>query len=107
MSGGHFDYKQYIINDIADTIESEMELQGKEKPQDELYSNKDFYIEYPEEKFNYTYPNIVQEKFKEAIKALRIAALYAQRVDWLLSGDDGEESFIERLEEELNELKNK
>ena len=39
---------------------------------------------------------------REAIKQLKIAAVYAQRVDWLLSGDDGEESFIERLEENLN-----
>jgi hypothetical protein len=43
---------------------------------------------------------------KEAVKQLRIAAIYAQRVDWFLSGDDGEESFIERLNEELNEINN-
>jgi len=33
---------------------------------------------------------------------LRKAAIYAQRIDWLLSGDDGEESFLERLKEELD-----
>jgi hypothetical protein len=27
-----------------------------------------------------------------------------QRIDWLLSGDDGEESFIERLKEDLEKL---
>ena len=35
---------------------------------------------------------------------LKKAYIYAQRVDWLLSGDDGNESFIERLTEELNKL---
>ena len=94
MSGGHFDYKQYWINDIADTIECELNKQGKEKPKDELYCNKEYYAEYPEEKFYPIYSEIVQEKMKEAVKQLRIAAIYAQRVDWFLSGDDGEESFI-------------
>ena len=41
---------------------------------------------------------------KEAIKALKIAQVYAQRVDWLLSGDDGEESFLSRLDDELKKL---
>jgi hypothetical protein len=35
---------------------------------------------------------------------LKIAQVYAQRVDWLVSGDDGEESFITRLDEDLNKL---
>ena len=39
----------------------------------------------------------IQEKMKDAIKILRTAAIYAHRIDWLLSGDDGEESFLERL----------
>ena len=104
MSGGHFDHKQYWINDIADSIELELDRQGKEKPRDELYYNKEYYDEYPEDKFYPTYSEIVQEKMKEAIKQLRIAAVYAQRIDWFLSGDDNEESFIERLGEELENI---
>jgi hypothetical protein len=38
------------------------------------------------------------------MKALRVAAVYTQRIDWLVSGDDGEESFLERLKEELGQL---
>ena len=41
----------------------------------------------------------------EAVKALEIAHIYAQRVDRLLSGDDGDESFLRRLKEELNQNK--
>ena len=37
--------------------------------------------------------------------ALKIAQVYAQRVDWLVSGDDGEDSFHSRLNKELSEIK--
>ncbi len=104
MSGGHFDYKQYQINEIANNIEEELNKQGKEKPKNQLYIDKEFYEKYPEEKYYPYYPKIVQEKMKEAVKQLRIAAIYAQRIDWFLSGDDGNESFIKRLSEELKEI---
>ena len=61
-------------------------------------------MKYPEEKFYYTYPKEVQDKFKEAVKALKTAFVYAQRVDYLLEGDDGEETFLEKLSQELNDL---
>lgn len=35
------------------------------------------------------------------------AAIYVQRIDWLLSDDDGEDNFHERLKEELDALKKK
>ena len=49
----------------------------------------------------------VLEEFKKGLKILKTAAIYAQRIDWLLSGDDGEESFKRRLKEELDELESK
>jgi hypothetical protein len=36
-----------------------------------------------------------------------MAQIYTQRIDWLVSGDDGEDSFRERLKEDLEEYKNK
>ena len=104
MSGGHFNYKQFYITEIADRIEEELNNQGKEISIGELWGDKEYYEKYPEEKFYITYPEHIQEKFREAIKTLRIAHVYAQRIDWFLSGDDGEENFIKRLSEELNEL---
>lgn len=104
MSGGYFNYDQYRINDIADRIERELNRQGKEKPKDELYFDDEYFEKYPDEKYYYTYPEIVQEKMREAVKQLKIAAVYAQRIDWLLSGDDSEESFIKRLSDDLNNL---
>ena len=65
-----------------------------------------YYEEHPEEMYYYTYPEIVQEKIKEGIKQLKIASVYARRIDFLLSSDDGDESFIFRLSEDLNKISN-
>ena len=40
---------------------------------------------------------------EEALKIVIQAQIYIQRIDYLLSGDDGEESFLQRLKKELNE----
>lgn len=39
---------------------------------------------------------------KQAYLQLRKAYVYAQRVDWMLSGDDGEDTMQTRLKEELD-----
>jgi hypothetical protein len=108
MSGGRFEYKQYDMNYIADQIEHEVLINGKKKTDDELkeegWRDPDWYKKYPEELYHYEYPEEVIEKLKEAVMVLRKAAVYAQRVDWLLSGDDGEETFLERLKKDLEEL---
>lgn len=41
---------------------------------------------------------------KEAYRQIRIAEIYAERVDWMMSGDDSEESFRERIKEDLEEF---
>jgi hypothetical protein len=108
MSGGAFDYNQYKIGYIADQIDEVIVKNGLEKTPEELKNNwidPEWYKKYPEDKFHYKYPDEVIEKMKEAVKALHIAQEYAQRVDWLLSGDDGEESFLSRLEENLKKIK--
>ena len=90
MSGGAFDYNQYRIRDIYEEIETRIRNQGKKGRWGD------------EER---TYPKHILAKLKKAIKALKIAEVYAQRVDWYLSCDDGEDSFLERLKEELEALK--
>ena len=108
MSGGRFDYDQYKIGNIADDIEKYIERNGKPKTKEELakepYFGADYYKEYPEALNHHKYPDEVIEKFKEAVRVLRMAEIYAHRVDWLLSGDDGEETFLTRLENELEKL---
>lgn len=43
------------------------------------------------------------DEFRKGLDILNKAYIYAQRIDWLLSGDDGEESFHKRLKEDLEE----
>lgn len=111
MSGGRFNYDQYKIGYIADAIEQEIEKNGRPKTKEELkdegWRDPDWYKRYPEDLNHYKYPDDVIEKFKEAVKVLRQAEVYAQRVDWLLSGDDGEESFLKRLKEDLEKANKK
>ena len=99
MSGGSFNYDQYKIQTIADDIAERLERQGKPKPKEDSWGENDLTYE--------TYPPEIQERFNEAVLILRKAEIYAQRIDWYLSGDDGNESFLRRLEDELDELKQK
>jgi hypothetical protein len=102
MSGGHFDYDQYRIQNIADSVDQLIRQNGKviEYPSGYVISSFD-------ETHHYKYPPEVIEKFKEGLEILRKAEIYAQRIDCLVSGDDGEESFISRLKEDLDKLNNK
>lgn len=175
MSGGHFDYKQYQIDEIADEIENIVERETSERPpvvrekymsayssyehhgyrswhrcsilyntieeEHERYKRDEnmlevsdieeirngrgfsavdkhgikyevnernaehYYDEDGKEIDYYDYEHETIEEFRKAIKVLREAAVYAQRIDWLLSCDDGEETFHKRLKEELGKLK--
>lgn len=109
MSGGHFDYDQYKIGYIADDIQSQIEKNGRRKTEEELrqesWIDKEWLERNPSHINHYEYPPEVIEKFKEAVNILRRAQIYAHRIDWLLSGDDGEESFLRRLKEDLSKLK--
>jgi hypothetical protein len=89
MSGGTFGYSQYSIKDIYETIEYHLEVQGTE-------------TEYGGE--NPIFEPEVLKHLQDAIECLKKAYVYAQRVDRFLAGDDGNENFILRLNEELNEL---
>lgn len=43
------------------------------------------------------------EKIKSIIPTLKRAVIYLNRIDWLFAGDDGEESFKKRIDEDLKE----
>lgn len=108
MSGGAFDYSQARVADIAMRIEQEIRDSGRKKTKREI-ADETYHDRYgneipPSELMHYKYPDEVIDKFREAIKALDVAFVYAQRVDWLLSGDDSEETFLERLANDLSKL---
>lgn len=105
MSGGFFEMSPYHISDIVDQIERKLDQQGKEKDISDSYLDVDYYNRYPEERIHPTYPEKTQEILIDAIKALKIAYIYTKRVDRYLSGDDGDESLVTRLEEDLKQIK--
>lgn len=81
MSGGSLDYVSFRIDDAVDEIQEALNVG--------------------------CFSENTKERFREAISTLTKASVYAYRIEWLLSGDDGEESFHSRLEEELNKLEEK
>lgn len=107
MSGGHWDYIQYRFTDVSEDIKKLVEQNGKPKTKEELkdeYHDDEWYKKYPEDLNHYKYPDEVIEKFKEGAEIIAKAQIYMQRIDWLLSGDDGEETFLERLNKDLDKL---
>ena len=76
MSGGYFDYVQDRMLRAADRLASVIET-------DDQYSKETL------------------AEFGKALTMLRASAIYLQRIDWLISGDDSEETFHKRLKEDL------
>ena len=79
MSGGYFDYKQHHIEDIIEALRDTIE-------NEDIYSDETL------------------EELGKGLTILQLAYVYTQRIDWLLSGDDGEENFHERLVNDKNNL---
>ena len=82
MSGGHFNYHDYYIRGIADQISEEIERNDERGLTEETLA-----------------------EFRKAIRLLHEAQTYVHRIDWLLSGDDGEDNFHKRLTRDLAQLK--
>lgn len=78
MSGGHFNYDQNRIDYIIEAIEEVIE--------------------------EARYSDATLQEFKNGIRALKIAKVFAQRIDWLLSCDDDEDTFHKRLNLDILDL---
>ena len=79
MSGGAFEYHDCNMRDMADIIDDHIRLNGKtvdglERP---AYSPRTL------------------DKFRIASTLLKKCGAMVHRIDWLLSGDDGEDTFEE------------
>lgn len=106
MSGGYFDYWQYHIDRIADDVDNVIESNKMERlPEEtERWMKDDNGKVRDEYKYYGDYNDDSIELMKQGVWFLKVAAMYAQRIDYLLSGDDGEDSFKRRTENELDEL---
>lgn len=104
MSGGKFGYLQSRLQwEIIEEIKDIISKNKVEIPYNELYQyDRDWLKENPGEKlYYYNFSDEVIEKFKEGIEAVNKAYIYIQRIDWLLSDDDGPETFLNRLKQDL------
>ena len=93
MSGGFFDYEQYKIDRIADEVEQL------------IISNNYNALNEWGDPIGRGYSSETIEQFKTGLKVLKAAAIFAQRIDWLVSGDDGEENFHKRLLSDLEKMR--
>ena len=109
MSGGSMDYVFVKIREAARHIQNELanaELRrksGRFFDVSEYYQKQNHdvgYLKSPE-----ALTDAVVKRLIDALMCVRQAAIYAERVEWLTSGDDGYESFCLRLDEELADCK--
>jgi hypothetical protein len=89
MSGGHFNYEQYRLDGLASFIDGLIENNDSTELDD---FGQEIGPHYP--------PDII-EKFEETRKTLRLAVTMLHRVDWLVSGDEGEELFLVRWAQDV------
>lgn len=85
MSGGHFDGAEYQLEEMAENIDIL------------IYENHDELTEQPR------YSEETIRKFAETAHWLRRAKEMAIRVDYLVSGDDSEETFHKRWKKEVRD----
>ena len=90
MSGGHFgDYDYYKVSQFADELEIEISNNGKGKEDCGYYGEK-------------WYPNHdpdVIDILQEQIPKLRKIADIMRHIDYLYSGDIGDDGFLLRMKE--------
>lgn len=103
MSGGHFEYFQSKLTEIYEEIEDLIKKNGKEKTEEEIANSNyssDWYKKYPSERFHHKYSDEVIKRFREAVTSVKKTQFYIERIDWLLSGDDDEKSFLNSFKKE-------
>jgi len=89
MSGAYLDYSDWDIRNLADQIDNEIDRNRS--------TEKDEYGDDISQHFSET----TMDKFREAVHLLKKASIMVNRIDYLLEGDDSEETFHERWEEDL------
>lgn len=89
MSGGHFNYIQYKLEDIAEEIQKIVE------------NNTSDEVDEYGQLIGRNYSNETIYELLIGVTFILTAATYIRRIDYLLSGDDGEDTFHARLSEEM------
>lgn len=92
MSGGHFNdcgYDYYKVSQFADELEVEISNNGRERNEDRTYGEE----WYPDHE-----PGVIYY-LKQQLPKLRKMAEIMRHIDYLYSGDHGDDTFMERVNE--------
>lgn len=105
MSGGHFDYVQHTLSDTIDKLYRILEDQELVKVRsNECYGSED--CQCPECYYIEEFSRETIKEIKKTLDLTQMTQLYLNRVDWLISGDDDEDTFHERILSDLLSLRN-
>ena len=107
-----YDYFKKLGYEVEIISEEPQKRKFRAKGGEELLEVQEFIYEYYKNKngeqvWYDDYSKETLDEFRKGLDILNKAYIYAQRIDWLLSGDDGEESFHKRLKEDLEEYYSK
>ena len=93
MSGGHFDYEDYRIQDMMNKIEEDIKYNDKE-----YNFNDAMQEESTDEGYHYGYQHSPQtlDILKRLLKNMKKVKDVLHFYDWYVSGDTCEETFIEK-----------
>jgi hypothetical protein len=89
MSGGYFNYTDSHLSMIADEIEELVENNNSTEVDSWGY------------KVGRDYSPEVIEVFKKTLGILKKASIYVHEIDYLVSGDNGEEGFLRNVKSKL------
>lgn len=95
LSGGFFEYRQFLLEDMAGEIDKLIARNGAPTEYEDAFD-----LRYLPSR-HYEYPADILARFRESAHELRRVGEMAHRVDWLVSGDDGEDTFRERWSDEV------
>lgn len=93
MSHSYFESKQYAISSISDQVKHLFDS-NFDKTRNEMGDLRGKFFA----------PEVMKE-LETAIQVLQVAKIYIQRIDHLVSGDDDEEAFLNRLKADLGQLR--
>lgn len=97
MSGGHYDYKCFEVSQFAEIVQ--MDIHAYSEPREVRHSP-----EYVEKRA--ALPKPLLDKMQVFVDVMRKCAEMAKDIEWMMSGDTGEESTDRSLHNKLTETGN-